>query len=476
MEYLTNDSALTNTANAIRSKGGTSSPILYDETLGFKAAIDALPTGGGGEEADLYASSTVPSGMQDGDYLVDYSGDMPTGKITITENGTDIDIAQYALADVNVSGGGSTPVPALSKGVNFIDYDGTVVATWQTSEVAGKTSLPSNPSHSGLTAQGWNCSLANIKSYIADYPDAVVWVGQMYITDDGKTRVYIRLEEGRLSPYLGLAVNGSVDIDWGDGTAHGTLTGTSTSTVVNTQHTYTSSGDYVIVLTVTGTASIFGDEYGSQLLWKHDMTQTEVNSVYQNSIQKVEIGNNILIGDMAFSGCYSLSSVTLPSRITSIGDDAFSGCYSLSSITIPIGFTSIGNDAFGYCTSLSSVTIPSRITSISYSAFYGCHSLSSVTLPDSVTSIGDVAFIDCFSLSSITIPSGVTDIYSGAFSGCYGLGFIKFAPTTPPTIIDSQALSDIPTDCIIFVPTGTLEAYTTETNYPDPTTYTYMEY
>ena len=29
----------------------------------------------------------------------------PSGKIAITENGTDIDIAQYALADVNVEGG-----------------------------------------------------------------------------------------------------------------------------------------------------------------------------------------------------------------------------------------------------------------------------------------------------------------------------------------------------------------------------------
>lgn len=32
----------------------------------------------------------------------------PTGKITITENGTNIDIAQYAKADVNVAGGGGS--------------------------------------------------------------------------------------------------------------------------------------------------------------------------------------------------------------------------------------------------------------------------------------------------------------------------------------------------------------------------------
>ena len=367
------DAALAATANAIRSKGGTAAQIAFDlnSRLGFKSAIDAIPTGGG-----------------------------------------------------------PTPVPALSKGVNFIDYDGTVVEAWQTSEVAGKSALPSNPSHSGLTAQGWNWSLANIQSYIANYPDAVVWVGQMYITDDGKTRVYIHLEEGRLSPYLGLAVNGSVDIDWGDGTEHGTLTGTSTTTVKNTQHTYASGGDYVIVLTVTGTASILGDEYGSQLLRKHDMTQMEVNSVYQNSIQKVEIGNNILIGDSTFGGCFSLSSVTIPSGVTFIGDSTFEICYSLSSVTISSG----------------------------------------------VTSIGAYAFCECFSLSSVTIPSGVTFIGGGAFSNCYGLGFVKFAPTTPPTVSNIDAWNNIPTDCIIYVPTGTLEAYKTATNYPDPATYTYMEY
>ena len=31
----------------------------------------------------------------------------PSGKITITENGTDIDVSEYATADVNVSGGSS---------------------------------------------------------------------------------------------------------------------------------------------------------------------------------------------------------------------------------------------------------------------------------------------------------------------------------------------------------------------------------
>lgn len=93
------------------------------------------------------------------------------------------------------------------------------------------TSLPSNPSHSGLTAQGWNWTKAQIDTQLTAMPDGDIWVGQMYITDDGKTRVYIHLAEERKSPMLGVCPKGTVDVDWGDGTAHDTLTGTSLTTI-----------------------------------------------------------------------------------------------------------------------------------------------------------------------------------------------------------------------------------------------------
>ena len=53
---------------------------------------------------------------------------------------------------------------------------------------------------------------------------------------------------------------------------------------------------------------------------------------------------------------------------------------------------SIGDWAFYGCSSLTSVTIPNSVTSIGNNAFYGCSSLTSVTIPDSVTSIGDGGF------------------------------------------------------------------------------------
>ena len=334
-----------------------------------------------------------------------------------------------------------------SKKVNFLDYDGTISYSYTAAEFAALSSMPANPTHDGLTAQGWNWSFANAKTYVAKYGN--LNIGQMYITDDGKTRIYIHLEEGRTSPVLGVCPNGTVDIDWGDGTTHDTLTGSSTSTAVYTSaHSYATPGDYVIQLTVTGSMG-----FGSNGLLVYTSNSDNRNRVYRNAIRKVELG----------------------SGVTSIGNDAFGSCYSLSSIIIPDSVTSIGDGAFGSCYSLSSIIIPDGVTSIGVYAFYSCYSLSSITIPDSVTSIGDSAFDSCYSLSSITIPDGVTSIGDGAFSYCYGLARLYFLPTTPPSVSSSIAFIEIPTDCVIHVPAGSLRAYTSAANYPSSSTYTYVE-
>ena len=124
------------------------------------------------------------------------------------------------------------------------------------------------------------------------------------------------------------------------------------------------------------------------------------------------------IGDWAFKGCDSLTSITIPDSVTSIGDWAFEYCSSLTSITIPDSVTSIGGSVFEYCSSLTSITIPESVTSIGNWAFEYCSSLTSITIPDSVTSIGDYAFYFCSSLTSVTFenPNGWTAEYTSIAS------------------------------------------------------------
>ena len=401
-EYLTNTTDLTKVAAAIREKGGTSDPLVYPD--GFVTAIGNIQTGGGG--------------------------------------------AAGAPGDIT-----------------FYDYDGTIVTSWTLEELATKTALPDYPSHDGLICQGWNWSLADLKT-----TNRKMNVGAMYITDDGKTRIYIRLEEGRTSPMLGVCPNGTVTVDWGDGTTPDTLTGTSTSTVQWTpNHAYAAPGEYVIKLTVDGTMGFYGsssyNQFSAILLYASGSDSR--NYVYRNSVQKIEVGNGVTsICDFAFYYCYSLASITIPNGVTSIGNYAFYYCYSLVSITIPNGVTSIGDSVLYSCYSFVSIIIPNGLTSIGNSAFYYDYCLASITIPNSVTSIGDSVFYYGYSLASITIPNSVTSIGSDAFGFCCGVVFYDFSNhTSVPTLANTYVFYDIAADCQIRVPASLVDQWKASTNW-----------
>jgi uncharacterized repeat protein (TIGR02543 family) len=127
------------------------------------------------------------------------------------------------------------------------------------------------------------------------------------------------------------------------------------------------------------------------------------------------------LGKYTFYGCTSLTSITIPDSVTSIQTSTFFGCTSLTSITIPNSVISIEDFAFRGCTSLTSITIPDSVKKFGINAFQSCTSLTSITIPDSVTSIGATAFFGCAILTSITIPSSVKSIESNTFGGCTNL-------------------------------------------------------
>ena len=135
-------------------------------------------------------------------------------------------------------------------------------------------------------------------------------------------------------------------------------------------------------------------ECKTDVIWSQDTVSDEVTSV------KIPSGVTS-IEDFAFMMNDNLKSVKIPSGVTSIGMHTFESCSNLASVTIGNGVTSIEERVFSTCTSLKSIKIPSGVTSIGSYAFYYCTSLASVTIPDSVTSIGEFAFSECSSLANI---------------------------------------------------------------------------
>nr|WP_315456634.1 leucine-rich repeat protein [uncultured Prevotella sp.] len=174
-----------------------------------------------------------------------------------------------------------------------------------------------------------------------------------------------------------------------------------------------------------------------------------------SGVKRIILGDSVtIIGNSAFSGCSSLTSVTISNSVTTIRGYAFSGCISLTSVTIPNSVTTIEQSAFGGCTSLTSVTIPNSVTTIEQSAFRGCSSLTSVTIGNSVTTIGYNAFENTNKTKIIwltnTPPAGyrnvegrihyvANDLYTGLsnkkvypyLSSIFEVDGIKYVPVSP---------------------------------------------
>ena len=173
-------------------------------------------------------------------------------------------------------------------------------------------------------------------------------------------------------------------------------------------------------------------------------------------------GENYQIGEDAFYGCISITSITIPNSVTSIGDRAFYDCRNLkkvinySDLDIQKGWDNgyvayyadrvinldevIDGYAFktkdgvhnliDYMGDDTELTLPADYQGENYQigddAFYGCINITSITIPNSVTSIGDRAFENCSGITSITIPNSITEIGHETFIGCDELFQVTF--------------------------------------------------
>ena len=104
-------------------------------------------------------------------------------------------------------------------------------------------------------------------------------------------------------------------------------------------------------------------------------------------------------------------------------------CSSLEEITLHEGIVEIGFEAFSGCESLSSLLLPSKLNTIEMYAFKNCSALKEITIPESVLEIKSLAFEYCTSLETLTIRSKTAKLFSNILVGASLLTEIRFEGT-----------------------------------------------
>lgn len=210
----------------------------------------------------------------------------------------------------------------------------------------------------------------------------------------------------------------------------------------------------------------------------------EMEAFRETSIAELNLSEGVkTIGNYAFQGCGSLTSVTFPSSIESVGEKAFANCGSVQTVQInsikgatfgnrvfescenlttltiaPNSITDIPNYMFYNCTALKNVSLPEGIKSIGVSSFSECGALTEIELPNSLLTLGEYAFSRCYSLQSITIPNKVRNVQTGTFQYCSALETVVLGEQV--LSIARGAFSNAsPTNITIYYNLGSVDEY-----------------
>ena len=195
------------------------------------------------------------------------------------------------------------------------------------------------------------------------------------------------------------------------------------------------SGSFIIPNTVTTIRSVaFSECQELTAVTIPDSVATIGDAAfgYCHNLSSVSMGTGVTsIGVSAFT-CTKITNINLSTSLETLGEGAFDYCDCLQSIIIPNRVETIEANTFRGCYSLTSVTLPSHLKEICEEAFYSC-SLNSLVIPDGTKRIGAEAFSNNTSLSYVVMPTTIISVgedafpnmqkiyYKGDLTGWYGI-------------------------------------------------------
>lgn len=161
------------------------------------------------------------------------------------------------------------------------------------------------------------------------------------------------------------------------------------------------NGDFSLALNLTNERvavdeSVYADTMTFNVLNETNKT-VSVKNAGDTTITSLDVPDKILkngkeyivtsIENNAFKDYTSLTSVKLPSTLTTIGHYGFARCSNLTKISIPKGLTIIGDAVLTNTSKLTSLSLPKSLNTIG-TYFLSKSSVQSLTIPASVNRIG----------------------------------------------------------------------------------------
>lgn len=214
-----------------------------------------------------------------------------------------------------------------------------------------------------------------------------------------------------------------------------------------------------------------------------------------------------------------LTNISFPKSLQIIEGSAFRSARELVEINLPEGLVEIGVQAFGHCDALTSITIPSSVTTMEYAICnasnlqefivapsntyfkavdgvlmnydgtkivnYPTGKVGAYTVPQGVTSIGNSAFQYARGIDELILNEGIVEIDGYALFSCSGLKEIVFPASLVEvgpswfyclnvesvTFKSGTPVSypgELPDNCSIYVPNDAVETYrSTWSEYAD---------